>query len=109
MIKISIKGQPILGGNFDFLYCADLCDYLEDKICKRLNVLFLRSAASRGLVTVTNVSSACHGLAFMELIMDWKLISRAPAEMSAMAPEGAKDVRVFEDVAKGNVFLNYRE
>jgi extracellular factor (EF) 3-hydroxypalmitic acid methyl ester biosynthesis protein len=99
------------GGQFDFIYCAGLFDYLPDRICKRLMTLFHHSLAPGGLVLATNVAPITPNRGSLELILDWHLIYRGAAQIAAIRPEGVpeEEICVQSDETAVNVFLETRK
>jgi extracellular factor (EF) 3-hydroxypalmitic acid methyl ester biosynthesis protein len=96
---------------FDFIYCAGLFDYLEDRICKKLMEYFYNLLAPGGLLLTTNVTPTNPFIKTMESFMEWHLIYRNQEQMLGLkpdtAPEGASEVMTEETGV--NIFLEVRK
>ena len=99
------------GGQYDFIYCAGLFDYLPDRICKRLMTLFHQSLAPGGLVLATNVAPCSPNRGSLELILDWHLVYRDATKVAAIRPDGVReeDLHIESDDTSINVFLETRK
>lgn len=99
---------------YDFIYCAGLYDYLEDKVCKRLNTILYEQLAPGGLLLYTNVTDAMNASRpfrhSMEYILDWHLLYRNGPAVAALAPAGiaAEEIQVTADETAVNVFVQIR-
>ena len=47
LLKSAASGQSALAGQYDFVYCAGLFDYLSDRVCRKLVALVSRLDRSR--------------------------------------------------------------
>ena len=103
------------GGNFDFIYCAGLFDYLADNVCKQLMTIFYQILAPEGLLLATNTamgySDAKPFFFSMDYILDWNLIYRSSQEFAEVAPDAADphDVKVIAEDTGTNLFLEIRK
>jgi extracellular factor (EF) 3-hydroxypalmitic acid methyl ester biosynthesis protein len=97
--------------SYDVVYCAGLFDYLSQRVCRRLNDLFVRLLAPGGLMMVTNVSSDNPSRAWMEFVLEWNLIYRDDAAMMEIAPlnGGQFETELRKDVTGVNLFLEVRK
>ncbi|MDB6066485.1 MAG: hypothetical protein JWR26_2693 [Pedosphaera sp.] len=107
--------QSSTAGQYDFIYCAGLFDYLSDLVCKRLMDMFYSMLAPGGLLVATNVSDALNAdrpfRYSMEYILDWHLIYRDGHQVATFAPELAPPDSsnvVLEDTGT-NVFIEVRK
>ena len=91
-------------GDFDVVYCAGLFDYLSDKVCARLLLHFAARLRSGGRLLVTNVHESNPGKFGMEHLLEWHLIYRNEASLSALLPDGASDRHIYVDATGVNVF-----
>ena len=108
LLKDMVRADGIARGNaYDLIYCAGLFDYLPDRTCKRLMMLFYQSLAPGGSVLATNVAPTSPNSGSLELILDWHLIYRDAAQLAALRPEGVslEEVRVLSDDSGINIFL----
>jgi len=101
----------IWDGQFDYVYCAGLFDYLSDQVCSQLVSLMYRWLAPGGLLVVTNVeprNPLRHG---MEHLLDWHLIYRNTAQVLKLKPENVptEDAHVLTDETGVNVFMEIRK
>lgn len=96
---------------YDFIYCAGLFDYLEDRICKKLMDYFYERLAPGGLLLATNVTARNPLINTMESLLEWHLIYRDSLGMAVLkpelAPEGSCEISV--EVTGINVFLEVRK
>lgn len=96
---------------FDFIYCAGLFDYLEDRICRKLLDYFYSLLAPGGLLLSTNVTPNNPFIKTMESFMEWHLIYRSQEQMltlkPAAAPEGSAEIKA--DDTGVNIFLEVRK
>lgn len=112
LLKDMMRLEGVAGGNkYDFIYCAGLFDYLPDRTCKRLMTFFHQSLTPGGLVLATNVAPTSPNRGSLELILDWHLVYRNAAQLSALHPEGVpqEEVRVLSDDTGINMFLEARK
>ena len=92
------------GGEFDVVYCAGLFDYLSDKVCARLLLHFAARVRPGGRLLVTNVHENNPGKFGMEHLLEWHLIYRNEASLSALLPEFAVERDIYLDATGVNVF-----
>ena len=74
--EASRKKQSKAYGDYDFVYCAGLFDYLSDKVCMRLLKLFCSWVKPSGKVLATNVHPSNPHRGLMEHLLEWYLIYR---------------------------------
>jgi extracellular factor (EF) 3-hydroxypalmitic acid methyl ester biosynthesis protein len=102
--------QGPASGNYDYIYCAGLFDYLTDPICRRLMEVMFNWLAPGGRLVATNVTPANpirHG---MEHVLDWTLVYRNAQQMALLKPERAgEDFTVRSDVSGVNLWLEVRK
>lgn len=73
-------------GEYDFIYCAGLFDYVSDRVCRRLTELFYSLLAPGGALLVTNVDAAKPFRYSMDYILEWHLICRNRKQMENLVP-----------------------
>ena len=97
--------------SYDFIYCAGLFDYLNDRICKALMEVLFESLAPGGLLLATNVDAYNPIRNIMEYLFDWHLVYRTGNELAQLAPDGvdADSVKVTADVTSSNIFIDIRK
>lgn len=93
-----------LSGQYDFVYCAGLFDYLSDRVCSRLLKLFYRWVKPGGVVLATNVHPSNPIRFAMEHLAEWYLIYRDEEQMETLVPE-MEHKRIWEDETGVNIFL----
>lgn len=105
-----LAGAPE-AGQYDFVYCAGLFDYVSDRVCRRLTELFHELAAPGGLVLVTNVNDSRPFRHSMDYLLEWHLIFRGREELGRMAPPGAGPAtwQVIPDPTGVNLILEIRK
>lgn len=96
---------------YDFIYCAGLFDYLEDRICKKLMDYFYGILAPGGLLLATNVTPDNPLISTMECFMEWHLIYRNQQQMALLKPEAAPEgsAKVIADTTGINIFIEVRK
>jgi len=103
--QASPNATPAQDGPYGLIYCAGLFDYLSDRVCTRLLRLFHQWAdPGTGVVVATNVHPRNSALYLMEHILEWFLVYRDEAAMSALAKDLEPKV-VYSDETGMNVFL----
>jgi extracellular factor (EF) 3-hydroxypalmitic acid methyl ester biosynthesis protein len=109
LLKRASKGGGVLREScFDFVYCAGLFDYLTDKVCARLLDYFVGRASPGGSILVTNVHSDNPQKNVMEHLLEWHLIYRDEASLSAVLPTPREDTKIFKDKTGVNIFAEFR-
>jgi extracellular factor (EF) 3-hydroxypalmitic acid methyl ester biosynthesis protein len=93
---------------FEFVYCAGLFDYLNDRICGRLLKLFYSWTLPGGFVVATNVHPKHPVRGFLEHLQEWYLIVRDERQMQELAPELGQQA-VTAETTGVNVFLEIRK
>jgi extracellular factor (EF) 3-hydroxypalmitic acid methyl ester biosynthesis protein len=89
-IKEVIRGTVQLG-RFDFIFCSGLYDYLSQVAAVQLTKILFQCLASSGRLLVGNFVHDYGTQAYMESMMEWKLITRDESEMVNLLsaiPEG---------------------
>ncbi|MES1180718.1 MAG: class I SAM-dependent methyltransferase, partial [Verrucomicrobiota bacterium] len=112
LLKEAAKPEKVTAeGQYDFLYCAGLFDYLSVNVCRQLMEVFYRQLAPGGLLLVTNVDGTRPFHNKLEFILDWNLIYRTAQELAALKPDNvpAEMCRVYSDETSVNVFLEIRK
>jgi extracellular factor (EF) 3-hydroxypalmitic acid methyl ester biosynthesis protein len=112
VLKESAKPtSALITGNYDFVYCAGLFDYLPDRVCHQLVETFYRMLAPGGLLFVTNVDEVNPCRNWMEYSVDWHLIYRNYNKMKKLAPDDAPDelCRIRSEQSSVNIFLEVRK
>jgi extracellular factor (EF) 3-hydroxypalmitic acid methyl ester biosynthesis protein len=96
-------------GEYDFVYCAGLFDYMSDKVCRRLLEMLSSWTTPGGFVLSTNVHPRHKIHALMEDVLEWHLILRTESDMLSLAdPELGS--RIVNTEATGvNVFMEIRK
>lgn len=96
---------------YDFIYCAGLFDYLNDRICKALIALSYEMLAPGGLLVLTNVDPYNPIRGVMEDIFEWHLIYRTGDELLALAKDlpGECALEAKAEPTSSNVFLEVRK
>ena len=103
--------SDLQSGQYDMVYCAGLFDYMSDRICKRLMNVFYDMLAPGGLLLATNVDASKPFRHSMELILEWHLICRSPAQMRALIPDRApaNSFSITSEPTGVNVFIEVRK
>ncbi len=112
ILKETFKpSNPLPEDAYDFIYCAGLFDYLEDRICKKLMDYFYERLAPGGLLLATNVTPSNPFKNVMESFMEWHLIYRNEQQMTVIQPQAAPEeaCTIRTEVTGINVFLEVRK
>jgi extracellular factor (EF) 3-hydroxypalmitic acid methyl ester biosynthesis protein len=107
LLKAAANGQSSLVGEYDFVYCAGLFDYLSDRVCTRLVQLFYEWTTAGGLVVTTNVHSRNPFRHYMAHVGEWYLEHRDELQFLKLA--GGKPALVTADATGVNLFLELRK
>jgi extracellular factor (EF) 3-hydroxypalmitic acid methyl ester biosynthesis protein len=104
-------GKPKGETEFDFIYCAGLFDYVNDRVCKALMNHFYSLLAPGGLLVATNVDPVNPIRNIMEYIFEWHLIYRDGKQLRGLAPDqGIADlISVKAETSSSNVFIEVRK
>jgi len=105
------KAEGPGGAQYDFVYCAGLFDYLNDRICKSVLTYFYDIVAPGGLVVATNVEGQHPIRNIMEYMFEWHLVYRNSAEFASLVPERAPadSFSIQTEDSAGNIFLEIRK
>jgi SAM-dependent methyltransferase len=97
---------------FDLVWSAGLFDYLEDRLFVRLLARLWEQVAPGGELVVGNFDPCNPSRAWMELLCDWNLIHRTPAQLRKLAGYAglpAHAVSVDAEALGINLFLRVRK
>lgn len=99
------------GGDYDFIYCAGLFDYLNDRVCKRLMNIFYDLLAPGGLLVATNVDASNPIRNTMEYIFEWHLVYRDSKQFETLRPDNAPpgSYKVRAETTGSNIFIEVRK
>jgi extracellular factor (EF) 3-hydroxypalmitic acid methyl ester biosynthesis protein len=104
---------PAAHGLFDFAYSAGLYDYLEDRVASAVTRALFASLRPGGLLLIANFRPDLRDIGYMEAVMDWQLIYRDEAAITACAetiPDAEiEDRAVFCDSVENVVYLTVRK
>jgi extracellular factor (EF) 3-hydroxypalmitic acid methyl ester biosynthesis protein len=94
--------------NQDLVYAAGLYDYLEDDLARTLTTALFGALGPGGRLLIANFTPDTYDAAFMESIMDWRLIYRSPEDVRALADGIAPaEVASIEQFADENRHVTY--
>jgi extracellular factor (EF) 3-hydroxypalmitic acid methyl ester biosynthesis protein len=82
-----LKGQAVLGNDFDLIYSAGLYDYLNQKTASKLTAMLFDMLASNGKLLVANFFPGIKDVGYMETYMGWHLVFRDESQMIELARE----------------------
>jgi extracellular factor (EF) 3-hydroxypalmitic acid methyl ester biosynthesis protein len=102
--KIQPASANVEPGEFDFIYCAGLFDYLSDKVCIRLIKYFISKGKKGTRLLLTNVHTSNPERYGMEHLLEWHLIYRNEADMQRIMSVVGAPVKLFTDETGVNVF-----
>lgn len=98
-------------GRYDVIYCAGLFDYLSDRICKRLLEIFWVLGSPGATIVTSNFAPANPIRAFMDYVLDWRLIYRDESTVRSLALDDAlkPESRTIPAPGGVEVFLQMRK
>src|SRR6202035_2978251 len=111
-VEQSVRG--ILAGKSAYrglhlAYAAGLYDYLSERVAARLTRIMFDMLAPGGCLVVANFAPCVEDLGYIESYMGWKLIYRAPEQMTALAHDIPSSEwashRLFWDEHESIIFL----
>lgn len=108
LLKRRVGAAAAVPDKVDAAYCAGLFDYLSDKVCARLMAHFAGRITAGGRMLVTNVHSDNPGKFGMEHLLEWHLIYRDEAGLTALLPPQSRQRKVYVDVTGVNLFADVR-
>lgn len=96
---------------FDFIYCAGLFDYLQDKTCKQLLTYFYHILAPGGCLLATNVDDSNPNKGWMEYVLEWHLVYRNSQQLASIRPNGVEKDQFYvkRDPTGVNIFIEIRK
>jgi extracellular factor (EF) 3-hydroxypalmitic acid methyl ester biosynthesis protein len=99
------------GPQYDLVYCAGLFDYLTGQMCQRLSDILFDWVQPGGRLITTNVDASNPRRHIMDFVMDWHLIYRTGAQLSALRPERASPEAcvVKSDLTGVNIYFETRK
>ncbi|MGJ8725140.1 MAG: methyltransferase domain-containing protein [Roseibacillus sp.] len=110
-LRQATRGESYPKEGYDFVYCAGLFDYLQQRFCAKLTKVMFGLVKEGGLTAVTNVSRDNSIPAVMSDFLDWTLIERSQEEMLDLVPTGnltlLKELK--SDSTRINLFLELRK
>lgn len=111
VLKEGGRNNSVFKGQFDYIYCAGLFDYLTNRTCKQLVDTFYDWLTPGGLVAVTNVVDFRPFRHMLENLLDWNLIYRSAADAPGLQPERAlpEYCRALSDITGVNLFVEARK
>ena len=112
ILKESFKPTAEAGDkDYDFIYCAGLFDYLEDRICKRLMDYFYGRLAPGGLLLATNVTPTNPIRNILESLLEWPMVYRNRLQMAGIKPEAALEgsFDIYTEETGVNIFIEVRK
>ena len=77
--------QAVDCSDVDLAYAAGLYDYLPDDVARTLTSTLFRMLRSGGRLLIANFTPATDDAAYMEAVMDWRLIYRSAESVRALA------------------------
>jgi SAM-dependent methyltransferase len=73
--------------DFDLIYSAGLYDYLVDSVASRLTAVLYSMLRPGGRLLIANFSPELPDVAYMDVVMDWRLIHRDEARMERLVDQ----------------------
>ena len=88
----------------DLIYSAGLFDYLDERAARRAGARLVAALAPHGRAVIGNFSVANPTRPFMELILDWPLHHRTPADLLELFGHLGRRVTVEQETTGVNLF-----
>lgn len=108
-IRAMFRG-PLAGEKFDLIYSTGLYDYLDDRIAGKLTHRMFEMLNPGGRLVVANFAPETTCSAYMDALLDWKLIYRDVEQMISLASTIPADEigsqRAFIEENENIVFLD---
>ncbi len=106
-----LRSGMLARGKYDILYCAGLFDYLSERVCKRILEIFWEMAAPGAAIVATNFAPPNPMRAFMDYVLDWRLIHREEPEVRVMAVDDSlnPETQTVFSPGKTEIFLHMRK
>ena len=92
-----LRAAVARGDQFDLIYTLGLTDYLEDRTMDLLHRLAKASLAPNGVFLLANFLPGHLSVGWMDAVMDWQLIYRDEAELTAFADAIGLAARTWRD------------
>lgn len=110
-LRQATRGESYPKESYDFVYCAGLFDYLQQRFCAKLTKVMFGLVKDGGMVTVTNVSKDNTIPAVMADFLEWTLVERTQEEMMDLAPSNHLSLlkELKSDSTRINLFLELRK
>ena len=99
-----LRAAVARGDQFDLIYTLGLTDYLEDRTMDLLHRLAKASLAPNGVFLLANFLPGHLSVGWMDAVMDWQLIYRDEAELTAFADAIGLAARTWRDETDSIVF-----
>ncbi len=100
-VRDVLKGGGAKLGRFDLVYSAGLYDYLPKPVAETLTARLFAMLNPGGRLLIGNFGAGLDETAFMEAVMDWPLIWRAPEAVAAFSalidPASIAQTHVYAD------------
>ena len=103
--------SPAEDEKYDLIYCSGLFDYLNDRLIKAINAYLYDRLLPGGLLVAGNFAPNNPIRNLMEHTLEWFLIYRDQAQMTALAPDeaSAADCEIKMEPSGTNIFLEVRK
>jgi SAM-dependent methyltransferase len=115
-VKSSVRRlltSPSMFGAFDLVYSAGLFDYLSDQVARALVRVMFELLRPGGQMLIANFAPDLRDIGYMEAVMDWKLIYRDEAAVTALAAgvphDRIAERSIFRDLPGNVVYLMLRK
>lgn len=110
-LKQASRDESYPRESYDFVYCAGLFDYLQQRFCAKLTKVMFGLVKEGGLAVVTNVSTDNTIPAVMADFLEWTLIERSEEEMLDLVPADNLSLlkELKSDSTRINLFLELRK
>ena len=110
-LRQASRGEVYPREGYDFVYCAGLFDYLQQRFCAKLTNVMTELISEGGLAAVTNVSRENSIPAVMSDFLEWTLVERNEHEMMELAPQNNLSLlkELKSDSTRINLFLELRK
>ena len=104
-LREASRGDAYSKEGYDFVYCAGLFDYLQQRFCVKLTEVMCGLVGEGGYVVVTNVSKENTIPAVMADFLEWTLVERDREEMLNLAPQD--NLTLLKELKSDSTCINF--
>src|SRR5258708_9431985 len=104
--------RRVAAGPFHGIYSVGLFDYLDDATATKATAAMFRMVAPGGRLFIANLAPSLGDIAYMEAVMDWRMIYRSESQLAGIANTAnateSAEIRTFGDFLGNVAFAEIR-